>query len=87
MIFASLALIAMLAIAGPAPASCSSLRLPVIVGELLAGIAFGATGFRILHAGPGEPAATILGAFVTITAAVAIRSFRSYSASAWRLIQ
>jgi Kef-type K+ transport system membrane component KefB len=50
MTFAILALVAVIGVAGPLLALPKSWHLPVVLGELIAGIAFGATGFNQLHA-------------------------------------
>ncbi|HTW19711.1 MAG TPA: cation:proton antiporter [Mycobacteriales bacterium] len=50
MSFATLALIALIGILGPLLAYPRSWHLPVVLGELAAGITFGATGFNRLHA-------------------------------------
>ena len=57
--FADLALIALVGIAGPLLSTPRGWRLPVVLGELLAGVALGRTGFRILH--PGDATFTFLG--------------------------
>ena len=51
MTFAALALICLVAIAGPALSLARVAHLPVVVGELLVGLLLGATGLRILDAG------------------------------------
>jgi Kef-type K+ transport system membrane component KefB len=48
--FATLALITVIGLAGPLLALPRQWHLPVLLGELLAGIAFGSTGFGQLHA-------------------------------------
>ncbi|MCX4096428.1 cation:proton antiporter [Nocardia sp. alder85J] len=53
MTFSTLALVLVLGLAGPALAWRANWHVPVIVGELLAGIVFGATGFGVLH--PDDP--------------------------------
>lgn len=53
MTFDTLALITVLGLVGPVLAWKQSWHLPVILGELLAGIVFGATGFGVLH--PEDP--------------------------------
>jgi Kef-type K+ transport system membrane component KefB len=58
MTFATLALIVLIGIAGPMLAWRGQWHVPVVLGELLAGIAFGATGFDRLHA--HEPTFTFL---------------------------
>ena len=50
MTFATLALIGVVALAGPALAARESWRVPVMVGELLAGLALGASGTGVLDA-------------------------------------
>jgi Kef-type K+ transport system membrane component KefB len=50
MSFATLALIVLIGILGPLLAARADWHLPVVLGELIAGIALGATGFRRLHA-------------------------------------
>jgi Kef-type K+ transport system membrane component KefB len=47
----TLALIGVIALLGPLLAIPEKLHVPVVVGELVAGIVFGSTGFRLLHAG------------------------------------
>ena len=51
MSFATLALIGLIALLGPLLALPVRWHLPVLIGELAAGIAFGTTGFRVLHPG------------------------------------
>ena len=46
MTFATLALVAVIGVLGPLLAYQKSWHLPVVLGELIAGIAFGATGFN-----------------------------------------
>jgi Kef-type K+ transport system membrane component KefB len=58
MTFASLALVVLLGILGPLLALPQRWRIPVVVGELAAGIGFGATGLKQLHA--GNPTFTLL---------------------------
>ncbi|WP_067532773.1 cation:proton antiporter [Nocardia crassostreae] len=53
MTFETLALITVLGLAGPLLAWRRSWHVPVVLGELLAGIVFGATGFGVLH--PEDP--------------------------------
>ncbi|MEU6579839.1 cation:proton antiporter [Nocardia sp. NPDC046763] len=53
MTFQTLTLIILLGLAGPWLAWRQSWHLPVILGELLAGIVFGTTGFGLLH--PEDP--------------------------------
>ena len=50
MSFATLALIGAVALAGPLLAMIPRLALPILVGELVAGIALGASGAGVLHA-------------------------------------
>ena len=50
MTFSTLALIAVIGLLGPILAMKQSWHLPVILGELIGGIIFGATGFGVLHA-------------------------------------
>ena len=49
--FATLALVALLGLAGPLLATPQRWHLPVVLGELAGGVLFGQTGFRVLHAG------------------------------------
>ncbi|MBL1073145.1 cation:proton antiporter [Nocardia sp. 2] len=58
MSFGTLALIVALGLLGPLLAWRQSWHLPVILGELVAGIVFGSTGFGILH--PEDPTFTFL---------------------------
>ncbi|MET9489028.1 cation:proton antiporter [Nocardia sp. NPDC006630] len=58
MTFGLLALIIVLGLAGPVLAWRSQWHLPVILGELLAGILFGTTGFGVLN--PADPTFTFL---------------------------
>ncbi|WP_067695296.1 cation:proton antiporter [Nocardia jejuensis] len=58
MTFGTLALVILLGLAGPLLAWRQSWRMPVILGELLAGIAFGTTGFGVLH--PADETFTFL---------------------------
>lgn len=58
MTFQTLTLITLLGLAGPWLAWRQSWHLPVILGELLAGIVFGATGVGLLH--PTDPTFTFL---------------------------
>jgi Kef-type K+ transport system membrane component KefB len=51
--FATLALIGSIALLGPLLALPERWHLPVLIGELAAGIAFGETGLRVLHARNG----------------------------------
>ena len=57
--FGTLALIALVGALGPVLATPSALRLPVVLGELLAGVVLGNTGFGILH--PADPTFSFLG--------------------------
>ncbi len=51
--FPTLALITVIGLAGPALAAVPRLRVPVVIGELTAGIVFGRTGFGIIdHSDP-----------------------------------
>ena len=50
MTFTTLALIGLVGLVGPLLATPRHWRVPVVLGELLAGVVFGATGFRILDA-------------------------------------
>jgi Kef-type K+ transport system membrane component KefB len=58
MTFTTLALIAALGIVGPLLATPRKWHLPVVLGELLAGVVFGSTGTGTLHA--SEPVFTFL---------------------------
>lgn len=58
--FATLALISLVALAGPLLATPRRWQLPVVVGELGAGIAFGPTGAGVLH--PADPTFAFLAA-------------------------
>lgn len=49
--FATLALISLVGVLGPLLALPRRWRLPVVAGELLAGVVLGRTGFDVLHAG------------------------------------
>jgi Kef-type K+ transport system membrane component KefB len=51
--FATLALISLVGVLGPLLALPRRWNLPVVLGELVAGIVFGHTGFDVLHAGNG----------------------------------
>lgn len=51
--FATLALISLVGVLGPLLALPRRWRLPVVLGELVAGIVLGHTGFDVLHAGNG----------------------------------
>jgi Kef-type K+ transport system membrane component KefB len=57
--FLDLAIVCAVALAGPALATPRRWHLPVVLGELLAGVALGATGFGVLDA--SEPTFTFLG--------------------------
>ena len=48
--FDTLALLTGVAFAGPLLASIPRLRIPLIIGELVAGLVFGKTGFGVLDA-------------------------------------
>lgn len=48
--FPTLALLTAVAFAGPVLAAVPRLRIPVIVGELLAGLVIGKTGFGVVDA-------------------------------------
>src|ERR1700759_608727 len=51
--FHTLALLAVIGMAGPLLASISGFRVPVIIGELIAGLVVGRTGFGIVdHTNP-----------------------------------
>src|ERR1051326_7775152 len=56
--FATLALIVTIGVAGPLLALPKPWHLPIVIGELAAGILFGSTGFRTLHA--ADPTFTFL---------------------------
>ena len=58
--FDDLALLTAIGLVGPLLAATPGLRLPVIVGELVAGLIVGNTGLRILD--PGEPTFALLAA-------------------------
>ncbi len=49
MTFSTLALVLALGMCGPLLALRSSWHVPVVLGEVIAGIVFGATGFGVLH--------------------------------------
>jgi Kef-type K+ transport system membrane component KefB len=51
--FATLALLSLVGVLGPLLALPRRWRLPVVLGELVAGIVLGHTGFDVLHAGNG----------------------------------
>ncbi|RMI34028.1 cation:proton antiporter [Nocardia stercoris] len=53
MTFSTLALVLVLGSAGPLLAWRANWHVPIVIGELFAGIIFGASGFRVLH--PDEP--------------------------------
>ncbi|HEX3931350.1 MAG TPA: cation:proton antiporter [Nocardioides sp.] len=59
MSFLDLALVCTVALAGPLLATPRSWHLPVVLGELVAGVVLGATGFGLLHA--GDPTFSFLG--------------------------
>ena len=59
MSFLDLAIVCAVALAGPLLATPRRWRFPVVLGELLAGVALGSTGFGVLDA--GEPTFTFLG--------------------------
>jgi len=56
--FSTLALVLALGLAGPLLSWRMSWHIPIIVGELLAGVLLGTTGFGVLH--PGDPTLTFL---------------------------
>ena len=58
MTFATLALLVLVGLAGPALSARRSWRVPLVAGELLAGILVGASGLRWVDA--GEPTLTLL---------------------------
>ncbi|WP_433660630.1 cation:proton antiporter [Nocardia sp. CA-128927] len=58
MTFSTLALVLALGLCGPLLALRSSWHVPVILGEVIAGIVFGATGFGVLHS--ADPIFTFL---------------------------
>ena len=58
MSFATLALICAAALLGPLLAASERVRIPVLIGELVAGVVLGDTGFRRLH--PGDHTFTFL---------------------------
>ncbi|MEV6430823.1 cation:proton antiporter [Nocardia sp. NPDC051463] len=58
MTFSTLALVVALGLCGPVLALRRSWHIPVILGELIAGILVGSTGFRVLHA--SDPIFTFL---------------------------
>jgi Kef-type K+ transport system membrane component KefB len=57
--FLDLAIVSVVALAGPILATPRRWHLPVVLGELLAGVALGATGFGVLDA--ADPTFTFLG--------------------------
>jgi Kef-type K+ transport system membrane component KefB len=57
--FLDLAIVCAVALAGPVLASPKGWHLPVVLGELLAGVVLGGSGFGVLDA--GEPTFTFLG--------------------------
>jgi Kef-type K+ transport system membrane component KefB len=57
--FLDLAIVCTVALAGPLLATPKRWHLPVVLGELLAGVVLGATGFGVLDA--GDPTFTFLG--------------------------
>lgn len=59
--FATLALIALVALLGPPLALPRRWHLPVVLGELVAGVALGRTGADLLH--PGDKTFSLLAAF------------------------
>ena len=59
MSFLDLAIVCAVALAGPLLATPRAWRLPVVLGELLAGVVLGASGFGVLDA--GEPTFAFLG--------------------------
>src|SRR3954454_13903016 len=58
MTFGALALVSAAALLGPLLAAPRRFRIPVLIGELAAGVAFGRTGLQRLH--PGDPTFTFL---------------------------
>src|SRR4249919_1490 len=56
--FDALALVAVIGLVGPLLAATPRLRVPVVVGELVAGIVFGRTGFGIVDT--SDPTFTLL---------------------------
>ncbi|MBB5913878.1 Kef-type K+ transport system membrane component KefB [Nocardia transvalensis] len=58
MSFSTLALVLVLGLAGPLLSWRTAWHIPVVLGELVAGIVFGATGFGVLH--PSDPTFTFL---------------------------
>src|SRR6185369_18073096 len=56
--FHTLALLAVIGLAGPALAAVPGLRIPVVIGELMAGLVVGKTGFGIVD--PDDHTFTIL---------------------------
>jgi Kef-type K+ transport system membrane component KefB len=59
MSFGALALVMAAALAGPGLAGASGFRVPVVVGELVAGVVIGVSGFGWID--PGDPALAFLG--------------------------
>lgn len=59
MSFLDLAIVCTVALAGPLLATPRRWRLPVVLGELMAGVVLGDTGFDVLHA--GDPTFSFLG--------------------------
>jgi Kef-type K+ transport system membrane component KefB len=57
--FLDLAIVCTVALAGPVLATPQRWHLPVVLGELVAGVVLGATGFGVLHA--GDPTFSFLG--------------------------
>jgi Kef-type K+ transport system membrane component KefB len=57
--FLDLAIVCTVALAGPVLATPRRWHLPVVLGELVAGVVLGATGFGVLHA--GDPTFSFLG--------------------------
>ncbi|WP_425297119.1 hypothetical protein [Nocardia brasiliensis] len=58
MTFSTLALVLALGLCGPLLALRGAWHLPVVLGEVVAGIMFGATGFGVLHS--ADPIFTFL---------------------------
>ncbi len=58
MSFATLTLVVLAGLLGPIVAGRRSWNIPVVVGELLAGVAIGASGFGLVD--PSEPTFTLL---------------------------
>ena len=57
--FAALALVTLVALAGPLLAMPTQWQLPLVLGELIAGVAFGDSGLEVLH--PADRTFTFLG--------------------------